>query len=82
MCPSMSPWALAGSQSTVSDSAPTVRPLASITEWAPRLKSVALLSVGEPLIITIVPSPLPWRSSSATRASPCSTPTRSLSNEM
>ena len=79
---SISDCALSGLQSGVSYSAPTLRPLESITLWAPFLNRVALLSVGAPLIITMVPSVVPSALSLSTRAWPWSLPTCSLSNEM
>src|SRR4029453_13836069 len=58
---SISVWALSGDQSGVSYSLATLNPDESITLCAPCLNSLALLSVGAPLIITIdpdFPSPL------------------------
>ena len=55
MACSISCCALSGLQSGVSYSLPTLNPLLSMTLCAPCLKSLALLSVGAPLIITIEP---------------------------
>ena len=79
---SISFWALSGLQSGVSYSAPIFSVLASKTEWAPCLNSLALLSVGEPLIITIVPVALPSAVSFSSSELAWSLPTFSLSNEM
>src|ERR671933_473039 len=70
-------WAWSGLQSGVSYSRATCT-LPSRTLCAPRLNRVALLSVGEPLIITIDGLFLPW--SACSSDVPCSTPTRWLSN--
>ena len=64
-------WALSGLQSGVSYSAPMMN-LPSRTLWAPFLNSVALLSVGEPLIITIVLPALPPAVSVSSSDCPCS----------
>src|SRR6476646_3453200 len=70
--------ALSGLQSGVSYSL-AILTLPSSTECAPALNSVALLSVGEPLIITTVAFAFPPSASS--RLWPCSLPTCSLSND-
>ena len=79
---SISCWALSGLQSGVSYSLATLKSLLSMTLCAPSLNSLALLSVGAPLIMTIVAAWLPSSSSFLTRLSPWSLPTCSLSNEM
>ena len=61
---------------------PTFRPLESITLCAPCLNSLALLSVGAPLIITIVAEPSPSALSLLTSERAWSWPTFWLSKEM
>jgi hypothetical protein len=77
---SISRCALSGLHCGVSYSLPRLT-LPSSTLCAPFLNNVALLSVGSPLIMTVCPTfALSPRACSS--ASPCSLPTRSLSNEM
>src|SRR5215475_12572729 len=59
----------------------TISTLPSSTLWAPVLNSVALLSVGEPLIMVILGLALPPLVSFSSSAWACSLPTRSLSND-
>ena len=60
----------------------TILTLAVEDVCAPFLNRVALLSVGEPLIMTMLGARLAVRvRASSSSASPCSLPTRSLSNE-
>ena len=77
----ISVWALSGLQSGVSNCLPILTPLLSKTLSAPFLNSVALLSVGAPLIIVIVGAAVPPDLSFCVSAVACSLPTRSLSNE-
>ena len=66
----------------VSYSAPIFSLLLSNTECAPCLKSLALLSVGAPLIITMVPLVVPCAFSLSISELACSSPTLALSYEL